>query len=382
MSTGRLVALVAEGTPAFVERLRRIWDRGDAVFPLDPRLPAPGAEALLDELAPSALVDPDGEAHARSGGLRVEEGDALVVATSGTTGSPRGVVLTHAAVHAAALATSTALEVDPERDRWLACLPLAHVGGLSVVTRALATATPLAVLPRVDRAAVEAEVRRGATLVSLVPTALARVEPAWFRRILLGGSAPPARRAANVVATYGMTETGGGVVYDGRPLAGVEVRAVREELWVRGPMLARSYRDGVDPRDAEGWFPTGDAGSVAVDGTVCVRGRIAEVVVSGGEKVWPAPVEAALGEHPGVAEVGVVGRADPQWGERVVALVVPADRAAPPTLADLRAWAKERLPAYAAPRELVLADHLPRTALGKLRRPALAALAARAGARR
>ncbi len=372
--TNRLVAVVAEGRPEFVDILRRVWDAGDALFPVDPRLPRPAVDSLLDTLAPSALVDAGGEVHARAGGRPVEPGDALVVATSGTTGEPRGAVLTHDAVHAAAQATSAALAVDPGRDRWLACLPLAHVGGLSVLTRALATATPLRLLPRADPDAVEAEGRAGATLVSLVAAALARIDTSRFRRVLLGGSAPPAERPTNVVATYGMTETGGGVVYDGRPLPAVEVRALDGELQVRGPMLLRAYRDGPDPKDDDGWFATGDAGSVAADGTVAVVGRIAEVVVTGGENVWPAPVEAVLARHPSVAEVAVTGRADREWGQRVVAVVVPVDPAAPPVLDELRDWAKDHLPAYAAPRELVLVERLPRTALGKLRRAELAGL--------
>ncbi|MDP8955283.1 MAG: fatty acid--CoA ligase family protein, partial [Actinomycetota bacterium] len=287
---------------------------------------------------------------------------------------PRGAVLTHDAVHAAAQATSAALAVDPGRDRWLACLPLAHVGGLSVVTRALATATPLRLLARADPVAVEAEARAGATLVSLVATALARTDTSRFRRVLVGGSAAPSERPANVVATYGMTETGGGVVYDGRPLPGVEVRALDGELQVRGPMLLRAFRDGSDPKDDDGWLATGDAGSVAANGMVRVVGRIAEVIVTGSEKVWPAPVEAVLSRHPSVAEVAVTSRADREWGQRVVAVVVPVDPAAPPTLEELRDWAKEHLPAYAAPRALVLVEHLPRTALGKLRRAELAGL--------
>src|SRR5690606_34836965 len=123
---------------------------------------------------------------------------------------------------ASALATSQRLGVDPERDRWLACLPLAHVGGLSVVTRALLTGTPLTMHDGFDAAQLAAAVAAGCTLTSLVPTALARIDPAPWRRILLGGQAPPADRPANVIATYGMTETGSGVVYDGLPLDGVE----------------------------------------------------------------------------------------------------------------------------------------------------------------
>src|SRR5262245_32992020 len=174
-----LVAVALPAGPAFVLALQRIWDRGDAVLPVDLRLPPPARTALLDALAPGSVLDTDGE-HRRDGGREVEPGDALVVATSGTTGEPKGVVLTHDAVAASATASSARLGVGPG-DHWLACLPLAHVGGLSVVTRAMVTGTPLTVLPGFDPAAVEQAALAGATLVSLVATALARIEPARFR---------------------------------------------------------------------------------------------------------------------------------------------------------------------------------------------------------
>lgn len=363
------MAVVARGTDAFVATLRRTWDGGDAVLPLDPRLPRPATEALLDALAPAAVVDPaDGERHERGGGRPVELGDALVVATSGTTGEPKGAVLTHAAVAASAEATSARLGVDPAMDHWLACLPLAHVGGLSVVTRALHTGTPLTVLPAPDPAAVEAAARGGATLVSLVATAFARLDPSGFRAVVLGGAAPPAELPANVHTTWGMTETGSGVVYDRLPLEGVELRVVEDELHVRGSMLARAYRDGTPTVDVGGWLRTGDAASLEPDGRLRVAGRIGDVIVTGGEKVWPEPVEAALRAAPGVAEVAVAGRPDPEWGQAVVAWVAPADRAAPPALAELREAVKATLPPWAAPRRLVIVDALPRTALGKVRR--------------
>lgn len=365
-----LVAIALPGGPAFVDALRRAWDDGDAAAPVDPRLPAPAAAALLDALAPEVVHDETGRRR-RPGGRPVEPGDAVVVATSGTTGRPRGVVLTHDAVRASALASSARLGTDPARDRWLACLPLAHVGGLSVVTRALVTRTPLVVHPGFDAAAAEAEARAGATLASLVPTALSRLDAGLFRKILVGGSADWRERAPNVVRTYGLTETGSGVAYDGVPLDGVEVRTAADgEVLVRGPVLLRCYRDGTDPKTPDGWLPTGDAGAFE-GGRLVVRGRRADVVVTGGEKVWPDAVEAAVRLAPGVADVAVAGRPDPDWGERVVAFVVPADPAAPPTLDAVRASAKERLPAYAAPRELVLVAALPRTALGKVRRSAL-----------
>ena len=365
-----LVAVVARGSDAFVATLRRVWDAGDAVLPLDPRLPAPAAEALLAALAPSALVDPtDGERHVRAGGRPVEPGDALVVATSGTTGTPKGAVLTHGAIAASAEATSARLDVEPATDRWLACLPLAHVGGLSVVTRALHTGTPLTVLPAPDPAAVEQAVRGGgATLVSLVATALARLDASAFRAVVLGGAAPPAGLPANAHTTWGMTETGSGVIYDRRPLDGVELAVVDGELHVRGPMLARAYRDGTATLDAEGWLRTGDAATIEADGRLRVAGRMGDVIVTGAEMVWPEPVEAVLRTAPGVAAVAVAGRPDPEWGHAVVAWVVPTDPAAPPTLAELRAAVKAVLPPWAAPRRLVVVAALPLTALGKVRR--------------
>jgi len=319
--------------------------------------------------------------------MPTEVGDALVVATSGSGSAPKAVVLTEAAVRASAEMTSRRLEVDQSRDKWLACIPLSHVGGLGVVTRSVMTGTPLVVHPRFDAALVEHEaLSNGATLVSLVATALSRVDASLFRAILLGGAAPPAGLAPNVVSTYGMTETCGGVVYDGVPLEGVEV-AVEDgtggtaggashgggqwaagELLVRGPMLFRAYRDGLDPKLPGGWLPTGDAGWIDGEGRLQVSGRIEETINTGGEKVWPNSVEQAIAAHPKVAEVAVRGRPDPEWGERVVAFVVLADTSQPVGLDELRTHVAEKLPIWAAPRELVLLRALPRTASGKIAR--------------
>ena len=348
----RLVALDAVGAP-FVDRLQRAWADGDAVLPVDPRLPAPARDAVL---ASARLDEP------------VEDGDALIIATSGSTGEPKLVVLTHAAIEASARATSARLDIDPARDRWLACLPLSHVGGLSVVTRSLVTGAPCTVHHNFNAAAVMQAAADGCTRSSLVPTALARVEPTVFRTILVGGQAPPTDRPANVIATYGLTETGSGVAYDGIPLDGVEIRVVDDEVQVRGQMLLRTYRDGHDPKDEDGWFPTGDAGSFE-DGRLSVHGRVGDLIISGGQKVWPVTVERVLLTHPGVAEVVVVGRDDTEWGQRVVAVVVPSDPSDAPSLGALRDHVKGSLPAYAAPKELELVRTLPRTAMGKLRRP-------------
>ncbi len=371
-----LVALDLPAGDDFVEGLRAAWDAGDAVLPLDPRLPPPARRRLVEAFRPSAIVDPDGH-HPSPGGRSVERGDALVVATSGTGGDPKGVVLTHDAVGASARSTSDRLEVDPGRDRWLSCLPLAHIGGLSVLTRSLLTGTPITVLDRFDPDVVERSGAAGATLVSLVATALRRTDTSAFRAVLLGGAAPPELLPTNVVTTYGMTETGSGVVYDGLPLEDVELRigdgSVGQpgEVLVRGPMLLRCYRDGSDPKLVGGWLPTGDAGRLAADGTLAVFGRMAEVIITGGEKVWPAPVEAVLSRHPGIDQVAVWKRPDPEWGERVVAWIVPRDLSAPPALGELRDLVGESLGRWAAPRELAMVESLPRTSSGKVRRAAL-----------
>jgi o-succinylbenzoate---CoA ligase len=386
-----LVALDLPGGTGFVDALRAIWDTGDAAAPLDPRLPPAARRLMLDALRPSRIVSSDGDQHRVPEGLPVEEGDALVVATSGTSGQPKGVVLTHEAVAASAHATSARLGVDPGRHTWLACLPLAHIGGLSVVTRSILTKTPLIVMPGFEAEMVEDVGRSGrATHVSLVSTALHRIDPSVFACVLLGGSMPPVDLPPNVVSTYGMTETGSGVVYGNAPLDGVEIAvrsteddaatpppaptdgALEGEILIRAPMLFRCYRDGTDgrvtgPDGQTSWFATGDAGRLRRDGALTVSGRIEDVITTGAEKVWPDVVEGVLTAHPGVAEVAVWKRADPEWGERVVAWVVPADDAAP-SLQQLRDLAAESLPPWAAPKELVIVDDLPRTAAGKVRR--------------
>lgn len=340
----RLVAIDRPGGLEFVSDLQRIWAAGDAAFPVDQRLPPQARRALVAAMRVDDAVEP---------------GDALVVATSGSTGDPKGVVLTHDAIAASADATNARLGVRPD-DHWLACLPLSHVGGLSVVTRALRSGTTLSVHPRFDAAEV---MDSGATLVSLVATALARIDPSRFRTIVLGGSRPPDDRPANAVTTYGMTETGSGVVYDGLPLDGVEVDIRDGEVFLRGPMLMRSYRDGTDPKTADGWLPTGDLGGWLEDGRLHVDGRRGDLIITGGENVWPEAVERILLSHPGVADVLVRGRPDPEWGSLVETLVVTSDPTL--TLDVLRDHVKESAPAHMAPKLLTLVDRIPRTSLGK-----------------
>ncbi len=362
-----LVLLDLPGGPGFVDALRRVWADGNAAFPLDRRLPTAERSRVIDALAPGAVIESDGRRRSLDGGRPVEPGDALVVATSGTTGLPKGVVLTHDAVAASARATSAVIDVDPGTDRWLACLPLAHIGGLSVVTRALLTDTPVEVHDGFDPAAVVAAAGRGATLVSLVTRALAQIPPERFRTIVIGGAAPPPARPTNVIATYGMTETGSGVVYDRTPIDGVEIRIDDDgEIWLRGPMLFRAYRDGTDPK-IDGWFPTGDLGEWR-NGRLWVAGRRGDVIVTGGEKVWPERAEAVLARRLGLTDLAVVGRPHPEWGAEVVVLIVPGASGTLPSLDAVRDAVRTELPVWYAPRRIEAVDALPRTALGKLRR--------------
>jgi o-succinylbenzoate---CoA ligase len=365
-----LVAIDLPGGPQFVAALRASWEAGNAVSPVDRRLAPPARRQLLDMLRPAWVVTEDGT-EPLQGGVPVDVGDALVVATSASTGTPKGVVLTHAAVAASAHATSARLGVDPARHRWLACLPLNHIGGLSVVTRAVLTGTPLTVLGGFEAAQVSAEAA-GNVLVSLVPTALARVKAEAFYKVVLGGSAPPASLPPNVVTTYGMTETGSGVVYDGVALDGVEISlSPADEVLLRGPMLLRAYRDGTEPLDRDGWFATGDAGVIDETGRLQIKGRISDMIITGGENVWPSAVEHIIRQHPGVAEVAVSSRPDPEWGERLVACVVPAHPAGPPGLAELRALVADQFAPFAAPKELLIVEALPKTSIGKVKRQAL-----------
>ncbi|MEM7272427.1 MAG: AMP-binding protein [Actinomycetota bacterium] len=265
-----LVALTLPGGPGYERAIKRVWDAGDAIAPVDPRLPDGERRRVLDVLRPGAVIGPDGHRVAMPDGVPVDDGDALVIATSGTSGQPKAVIHTHDSVAASANATSAALAVDPAADRWVACLPLAHIGGLSVVLRSIVTGTPVEIHDRFDAATVLAAARdRGATLVSLVTRALAQVPADAFRTVLIGGAAPPADRPPNVVATYGMTETGSGVVYrdpggPSRLLDGLDasigppdapvVPGGEGEIHLRGPMLFRGYRFLDDPF-VDGWFP-------------------------------------------------------------------------------------------------------------------------------
>lgn len=360
----KLTALNLPGSPDFVHALQSVWERGDAVFPLDRRLPMAAQRSMLQGFGVATVISEDGEA-ALSDGEPIEPGDALVIATSGSSGPPKAAVLTHAAVEASARATSERLQVTDD-DHWLACLPLAHVGGLSVITRSLITGTTLTVIDGFDADVVSAS---EATLVSLVTTALQRIDPSLFRAIVLGGARPPVDRPPHCIATYGLTETGSGVVYNGKPLNSVEIEIRDDEVHLRGPMLLRCYRDGTSPLTSDGWLPTGDLGFLRDDGSLHVEGRRGDVINTGGEKVWPDDVERQLIQHPDIHDVAVTGLPDNEWGQIVAAFVVSAR----PNLSldEIRAHCRAQLPGYALPKQLELVKAIPRTALGKVRRSEL-----------
>ncbi|MEO8815425.1 MAG: o-succinylbenzoate--CoA ligase [Mycobacterium sp.] len=325
-------------------------------------------------------------------GEPIDDDVALVVTTSGTTGTPKGALLTAAALTASASATHDRLGGP---GRWLLALPPCHIAGVQVLVRSLlAGTTPveLDVSTGFDIGQLPAAVARlgsARRYTSLVATQLAKAlsTPASaaalgeLDAVLLGGgpaSQPVLDAAAaagvTVVRTYGMSETAGGCIYDGVPLVGVRVRIGADgRVLIGGPTLAGGYRNPADPDPfAEpGWFTTDDLGALDDSGVLTVLGRIDDAISTGGLTVLPGQVEAVLSTHPTVADCAVFGVSDDRLGQRVAVAVVAAE-STPPTLAVLRDHVAASLDATAAPRELHVVDALPRRGIGKVDRKALA----------
>jgi o-succinylbenzoate---CoA ligase len=302
---------------------------------------------------------------------------ATLMFTSGTTAGPKPVALSYDNWFWNAIGSALALGLDP-REKWLCPMPLAHVGGLSIQIRSAVYATTVLLHDRFDIELVLTALMdpgERVTLVSLVPTMLARLldaglrEPPTLRRALLGGGPIPAdllRRAqlagVDVAPSYGMTEACSQIATDGFPLLGVELRVAEdEEILVRGRNVAAG---ALAP---DGWLHTGDLGRFDDRGALVISGRKADTIVSGGENVAPAEVEAVLLEHPGVVDAAVFGRPDGEWGEAVVARVVLAPGAEVP-MAQLRAHCARRLAPFKVPKRFEPVARVPRGVTGKLLR--------------
>ncbi|MEA2482560.1 MAG: o-succinylbenzoate---CoA ligase [Thermoleophilaceae bacterium] len=352
---------------------------GAVLVPLNTRLTKVERAAVLDSARPALVVDAPLPHDSRdidrnySGQCR-ESADPdevfAVIHTSGTTGRPKAVELTYGNFHASALANAVNLGVERE-DRWLCCMPLFHVGGVSILTRSAINQTEAIVHEGFDVDKVKkALAGERITLVSLVPTQLSRLldagvtNPPSLRAALIGGGpvAQPLMKRASaagipVIPTYGMTETCS-QVWTGKPLPGAEiVNGPGSELLIRGPMVATTALAD------DGWLHTGDRGHIDPDGRLTVEGRIADTIVTGGENVAAAEVEEALISHPSVEDVAVVGRPDPEWGQVVTAFVVGEVAAE-----DLRAHARSRLAGYKIPKRIEQIGEIPRNAAGKILR--------------
>ncbi|RKT57873.1 o-succinylbenzoate--CoA ligase [Saccharothrix australiensis] len=318
-----------------------------------------------------------------------EDAAALAVGTSGSTGEPKEVLLSASALTTSAELTHARLGGP---GTWLLALPTTHIAGIQVLVRSLVAGTEPGVLDlaagfRASGFATAARAvlaRPGRHYTALVPTQLARLVATDgpglatardFDAVLVGGAAAPpsllarARAAGvRVVTTYGMSETAGGCVYDGVPLDGVRVRLVDGRVELAGPVLALGYRGG-EPFGE--WFRTGDLGRWA-DGRLEVLGRADDVIISGGENVSPVEVERVLAAQPGVREACVVGVPDPEWGQAVVAAVVPSDPHAPPSADHLAGAVREAVGRSAAPKRVAFVTALPVRGPGKIDRVAVA----------
>jgi O-succinylbenzoic acid--CoA ligase len=318
----------------------------------------------------------------------------LIVQTSGSAGAPREVLIGPDALLASARATTSRLGGP---GAWLLAIPASRIGGGLVIARATIDRTPIGVIPggqftveAFAAAAAELAKAHGARrYTSLVPTQVVRLAAsdegraalATFDAVLVGGAALPELGVdANLISTYGATETCGGCVYDGVPLEGVEVATAADgRVRVAGATLADGYADGDDSlfitHDGKRWFLTPDAGTW--DGQrLTVAGRVDDVIITGGLKAHPARVESALEALHYVAEAGVAGTPDPEWGEKVTAWVVPAQASGTlPDVSEVRAALAARLESHELPRQLNVIAQLPRTPGGKIDRRALRALA-------
>lgn len=377
LEPGTRVGLVTPPGLGFAATLFGVLRAQAVAVPVDPRL---GPDDRAARLAGCDLVLADPPPRSNPLATRIdgerESPTAVVVHTSGTTSAPKPVELTHANWWWSAAGSAVALGLDP-RERWLCAMPLSHVGGLSILIRSAIAGTTAVLHPRFDAERIARDLASpgGPTLISVVPTMLARLLEAGVRRppslraALVGGGPIPAdllRRAeaagVHCVTTYGMTEACSQITTGGPPLFCTRVRIAPDgEILVRSPTVAPGAVA------ADGWLHTGDLGSLGERGILTVTGRVADTIVTGGENVAPAEVEAVLEAHPAVAEAAVHARPDDEWGEAVVATVVVREGMQVDAGA-LRAHVRARLAPFKVPKAIAFAGSLPRTASGKLLR--------------
>jgi O-succinylbenzoic acid--CoA ligase len=399
VAQGQHVGILAPNGPGFAVAVHALMRIGAVLVPINTRLTQveidwqskdSDLQTLLDEAALCQLLD------AKPAPPTARDFDLAqphsIIYTSGTTGRPKGAILTYGNHWWSAVSSALNLGLNKD-DRWLACLPLFHVGGLSILLRGVIYGMSAVVHARFDPAAVnEAIDAHGVTIVSVVSTMLDRVLadrgqkpfPPTLRCFLLGGGPAPlpllerAQRAgAPVVQTYGLTETASQIVTlapedalrklgsAGKPLFGSQIRIESDgEIAVNGPTVSPGYLH-LPPRD--GWLKTGDLGYLDAEGYLYVLDRRDDLIISGGENVYPAEVEAILLAHPAVEEAGVFGEADAEWGSRVAAVVKLHAGCAAAT-EELTAFCRERLASYKIPRRIEFRDALPRNAAGKLLR--------------
>jgi O-succinylbenzoic acid--CoA ligase len=407
----RRVAFDAHPSAESVIRLLALVEAGVCAVPLDPRLPAPVRAERICLLAPVFDLDAGTSTDATSessesgatGGLRWRRRPGApagpttplaILFTSGTTGAPRAVELSRSAFRASAAASTAHLGWQPE-ERWLCCLPLAHVGGLSIIIRCLIGRRAVALAGGFDAAGVALQLERDeVTLASFVPTMLRRLfdvdrhwrPPATLRAALLGGAPADdelwdeiARRRFPALATYGMTETCAQVATARAgaprrliPLHGVELRTTRDRIEVAGPMLCtrvgfEAAGEGTWTRD--GFLRTEDLGRLT-DGALEVTGRADGGIITGGQNVAPTAVEAVLLTHPAIRRAAVFGVPDDEWGEIVGAALEESGVVPRPDAAELRAWLAPRLAPYERPRRVAWVRELPESLSGKLDRTA------------
>jgi fatty-acyl-CoA synthase len=341
----------------------------------------------------------------------VDADPVMIVYTSGTTGKPKGAVHTQAGV-LWNIVNATLYQDLSSSDHVLTVLPMFHVGGLCIQTLpALHAGATVTIHPRFDASAFLRDVAaRRPTLTLLVPATLQTVysHPHWertelssLRAVHTGSStipdslfAPFHARGIPVGQVYGATETGPVSMYlraedamrkvgsAGKPAVHAEIRLVDVEdrdvaagqvgeILVRAPSLMQGYwRDPDNPAFRDGWFHTGDLARIDDEGYYWVVGRTKDMIISGGENVYPAELENVLADCPAVAEAAVVGVPDPHWGESVVAVIVKKPGTALDETAVLALF-DGRLARFKHPRRVIFVETLPKSALGKVQKAEL-----------